>query len=92
MVPSFLVPGLGMTESRGNIDLECENLIKDTVVDVGCRLVCILKAVLLGSCLLTLGISYPQLRHIYRIKSWVPEHQEHKNKKEHIVSVCCGFD
>lgn len=39
VAPSHLVPGLGMTESKGNIDLVSKNLIKEVVGDVGSRLV-----------------------------------------------------
>lgn len=39
VAPSHLVPGLGMTESKGNIDLVSKNLIKEVAGDVGSRLV-----------------------------------------------------
>lgn len=49
VVPSCQVPGLEMTESRGNIDLVCENLIKEMVGDVGSSLVGLyIKGILAG--------------------------------------------
>ena len=47
-------------------------------------LVCILEALLLGSCLLSLGISCPQWKDTLRIMSQMPERQEHKNKKKRL--------
>lgn len=44
MVPSCLVPGLGVIKGRGNISSVCESLIKEMIWGMGFGLVCITKA------------------------------------------------